>query len=488
MEEKSYIQMLFQKSKIIISPERENFFEEFVIENKYIVDHIRDYQKILVDKWNLKNRIYDIINQQIVIPNGKVNEFYEAKIDPGEWNLTDLSFAEFETDPETGLSFDRETGRITGTPVKQGDFTFKFLFRLNGELENTLPHEKQVMISINPDPKKPWAEKPSDKNDPFWKEDDDMDYGLLGEKQIIVASKRGHSHQKDGSFRDDDFAFAHIEKNGWSVVAVADGAGSYPLSRKGSQVACNAIVEHFQHTDDLNPGAEFETILREYAKSGNINEISKMEILKQAENLSKKILYKATLAAYKSIGETAIEAQKNHPRFFNNPKAKSVMDYFHTTLIFALFKKYDFGYLILTFGVGDCPIAVMNENMTDTKLLNFLDAGEYAGGTRFITQYDIFRSQEPPMRKRFNFYIINDFSYLFLMTDGVYDPKFEIEAYLKKHEKWLDFLADLHGENENNINIFEPSPVDIYPTQQLLKWLDFWDIDNRDDRTLAIVF
>ena len=488
MEEKSYIQMLLQKNKIVISSEREKLFDEFVEENKFLVDQIRDYQKILVENWKIKNRIYDINEQQIVIPNGKEGEFYETKIDLVKWKLTDLSFAEFETMPETGLSFNRETATIKGTPVMPGDFEFKFLYRLNNESEYNPPHEKKVKILINPDPKTLWVEKQSDKNDPFWKEDDDMAYGHLGEKQIVVASKRGRSHQKDGLFRDDDFAFAHIKKNGWSIVAVADGAGGYSLSRKGSQVACNTIIEYFQKTDDLNLNAEFEILIQKYAKSQNISELSKMEILKQAENLSQTILYKATRAIYKSIAEIAVDAQKKYPGFFNNPKAKSVLDYFHTTLIFALFKKYDFGYLIMTFGVGDCPIAVMNEDMTDIKLLNFLDVGDFAGGTRFITQYEIFNSLEQPMRKRFNFYITKDFSYLFLMTDGIYDPKFEIEANLEKHEKWLEFLADLHGENENNINIFEPSAVDIYPANQLLNWLDFWDKGNHDDRTLAIVF
>ena len=39
-------------------------------------------------------------------------------------------------------------------------------------------------------------------------------------------------------------------------------------------------------------------------------------------------------------------------------------------------------------------------------------------------------------------------SFIFLMTDGIYDPKFIVEANLEKNEKWKEFLEDLNGNNE----------------------------------------
>jgi serine/threonine protein phosphatase PrpC len=158
----------------------------------------------------------------------------------------------------------------------------------------------------------------------------------------------------------------------------------------------------------------------------------------------------------------------------------------HSTLIFTLFKKYEFGYLIQSFGVGDCPIAIMNIDKTETTLLNWLDVGEYGGGTRFITQPDIFQKQEV-MITRFNLKIIKDFSYLFLMTDGIYDAKFVVEANLEKHEKWTEFLEDLDGKNDES-NKVEFSKDNSEIANQLSKWMDFWSAGNHDDRTLAIVF
>jgi serine/threonine protein phosphatase PrpC len=483
VDKKSFIQVLFQKYDIVVSSDRETLFDEFVQESEKIVEQIRNHQQVLMENWKLKNRIYDIVVQQIVIPNGKVGEPYQAKIDLENLNLRDLSYATIETDSETGLSFDKETNSITGTPVKSGDFKFKFLFRVKGEPENITLHEKQLLIIINPDPKTLWKNLPSDKNAIFWKKDDHYTYKQLGVKHIIAASKRGRSHQNAGLFRDDDFAFSYIEKNEWSVVAVADGAGSYPLSRKGSQIACNTIIDYFQQNDDFDLDKDFEVKIQSFIQTKDET------ALKQAENLSKQILYKATVATHNKIKEFAVKTSEEHPEIFNNPRAKNALDYFHTTLIFAMFKKYNFGYLILTFGVGDCPIAVMNKEKTETKLLNWLDVGEFGGGTRFITQPEIFHSTEHPMITRFNFYIINDFSYLFLMTDGIYDPKFIVEANLEKHEKWLEFLEDLQGKNEDGTKVvFETIQTNTNPSLLLMGWLDFWDKGNHDDRTLAIVF
>lgn len=208
---------------------------------------------------------------------------------------------------------------------------------------------------------------------------------------------------------------------------------------------------------------------------------------RDVEVLAKQNLYKATVFVHNELKNLADNTFKDNPYLFDNPKSKSLLDYFHSTLIFTCFKKFEFGYLILTFGVGDCPIAIVNKNSTHSEMLNWLDVGEFGGGTRFITQTDIFHSIERPMASRFNVKLVDDFSYLFLMTDGIYDPKFVVEANLEKTEKWLDFIEDLKGVNEDgkSINFENPS---IESALQLSSWMDFWSQGNHDDRTLAIIF
>lgn len=483
MDTKTYISNLFKAKNIIVSSNKNQAFEEYIQSSICIeaVKIILENQNIIMDNWNLKNRILDITNQQIVIPNATIGKKYEAKIDFKALKFDDLIFVQLVGLEEVGLTFNKETDTIEGVPTISGDIKIKFLFKISGESEQTLANEKLISLVVNPDPKSLWKDIPSDINDMFWKEDDVSLSKSLGERHVVVASKRGRSHKNVGSFRDDDFAFKYFEKTGWSVVAVSDGAGSYSLSRKGSQIACNAVVDFFENNNDIEQNKIFEEKLLEF------NSTKDETLLREIEIISKKNLYHATVFVHNKIKEHAEKTFTEHPELFNNPKAKTLLDYYHSTLIFAVFKKFEFGYVILTFGVGDCPIAVMSKDKSSATLLNWLDVGEFGGGTRFITQPNIFHSQEHPMASRFNFQIVKDFSYLFLMTDGIYDPKFDVEANLEKSENWIEFVKDLEGNNEDGVKVdFDNENKEI--ANQLSNWMDFWSPGNHDDRTLAIVF
>jgi serine/threonine protein phosphatase PrpC len=483
-----YIAYLFQRKGISVPPEQQALFNKFVHTEANIdlaVDII-DKQDEIMKNWKLENRINDISHLAVVIPNARAGESYSATLNLEKLNLADLIILNLEIPQELGLSFENKTNSIAGTPLISGDFNLKLIYRLKEEEEEIedepVRHEKIIPLIVNPDPKTLWKNIPSDQNLPFAKPDFSSRAGRLGDKNIIAASKRGRSHQHSGSFRDDEFAFAHIDESGWSIVAVADGAGSYSLSREGSRLACEAIIEYFQTSEELDSDADFEKDVLYYSKTrdrGGLDEARKKSIA---------ILYKATVYAHNRLNKLAQDTRIAHFELYNNPKAKNDIDYFHTTLAFAMYKKYDFGFLILSFGVGDCPIAVINEAKTQTTLLNKLDVGEFGGGTRFITQREIFHSQDIPMQTRFNFHVSNNFSALILMTDGVYDPKFEVEANLSKHERWLAFLDDLNGNNEDHVAV--PLDPEVTPTdaEPLLQWLDFWDKGNHDDRTIAIVY
>jgi serine/threonine protein phosphatase PrpC len=482
MEVKAYIQNLLKGKSIEINTNRTILFEEFAQShtNADLVKSILENQEKIMTNWNIKNRIADIQAQHIVIPNAKELIPYTAIIDFSSLNLTDLIDVKFEGLEEFGLCFNNEINTIEGTPTKSGDVKFKLLFKIKGEEETTPLNEKLISLVINPDPKSLWVLKPSNQEAIFAKPDDVEIFEKFGEKNIVVSSKRGRSHGKEGTSRDDDFAFKYFEKTQWSLVVVSDGAGSAYLARIGSKLACEAVVEYFEQVADVEKTKKFEDKISEY----NIDKTE--EKLKEIQILSKQNLYKASVYVHNKLKEFAEQTFISNPELFNNPKAKTNLEYLHSTLIFTLFKKYDFGYLIQSFGVGDCPIAVMNNDKTETTLLNWLDVGEYGGGTRFITQPDIFQKQEV-MITRFNLKIIEDFSYLFLMTDGIYDAKFVVEANLEKHEKWMEFLDDLNGNNEENCKVdFNKDNSEI--ANQLSKWMDFWSAGNHDDRTLAIVF
>ena len=504
---KDYIEKLFTGNNIALNHKNKEIFEKFIIDEEIIqaVELISNQQKSIMENWRIRESINDIKNNQVQIPNGTVGKSYDYKFDFIQLNWSNIIFSEFEGLDEMGLLYDKDEERIFGTPKANGDFKIKLKFRVKGETENSTLNEKTINLIINADPKSLWQNKESDKTDRFWKEDNVSVFDKLGAKNIVVSSKRGRSHANVGSFRDDDFAFHHFEKTGWSVVAVSDGAGGYKNTRKGSEIACNEVINFFEVNFNNEIVASFDQLILNHYN----NSISNPSIVKPTieDNKAIETITDAEITTNDSldgIKETEVKesSQVQISKFIYNYLgncAKHVynkLDEFainnefsikelHSTLIFTLFKKYDFGYVILSFGVGDCPIAVINKDFTEIKLMNWLDVGEFGGGTRFITMPEIFSSDK--FGSRFALKIIEDFSYLILMTDGIYDAKFVVEANLEKLEKWKEFIEDLKGNNEDNVNVvFEESNNEI--ANQLSTWMDFWSPGNHDDRTLAIIF
>lgn len=492
---KEYIEKLFSANNIIIPTDRNNVFNEFVVNEQNIetVKIILESQRKMIDKWIVKNRIIDILNCPVQIPNGTVGKLYESKFDFIKLGWNDIIFSEFEGLDLCDLKYDNESELISGIPSQNGEFKIKLKFRITGESEDSVLNEKLINLIINADPKSLWKNIDSDKNDPFWKPDNVEEFKPLGDKHIVVSSKRGRSHANVGSFRDDDYAFRYFEDTGWSVVAVSDGAGSSKASRKGSEIACIEVINYFQNNLTIELANSFEDLIKDFNDetlqdnttltnvSENttelaIDDVEVKEVIETTKNKIGKFIYN-------NLGGCAKSVYNRLEDFANKNEIK--IQELHSTLIFTLFKKFEFGYVVLTFGVGDCPIGILNKDKTEFKLMNWLDVGEFGGGTRFITMPEIFLSDKFPTR--FGFKIIDDFSYLILMTDGIYDAKFVVEANLEKLEKWQDFIIDLEGNNEDKAKIvFDKNNIEI--ANQLSAWMDFWSPGNHDDRTLAIIF
>ncbi|OCB74014.1 PP2C family serine/threonine-protein phosphatase [Flavobacterium crassostreae] len=467
-ETKKYIEAFLFQNKIDVATSKLSLFDDFISNETNIksVQIIQENQKMIMANWTLKTRIDDIIIQSVSLPNGTVDKKYEAKFDFINLGWKDVIYSEIIDLEETGLEFNNEEELLFGNPLISGDLKIKFLFRVEGEAEDSNLNEKIITIIINPDPKSLWKNIESDKKAPFWKEDNVAVSSDFLDKKIVVASKRGRSHANVGSFRDDDFAFKKINDTGWSILAVSDGAGSASLSREGSKMSCDLAISYFEENFTSDFLKEFgETLLQH---NNQTDEDSSKKISRFVyDNLSK-----AAWFVHKELEKFAIKLEKP-------------LKDFHSTLIFALIKKYDFGYAILTFGVGDCPIGLLNTDLTEIKLMNWLDVGEFGGGTRFITMPEIFKSDK--LQTRFGFKLVDDFSYLMLMTDGIYDPKFVVEANLEKIEKWKEFLEDLQGKNEDGLSVDLNRDNDNI-ANQLSNWMDFWNPGNHDDRTLAIIY
>ena len=461
------VTILLKSHNINVPANRKELFDKFLQDeqNKAAINTIIQNQNQLMAKWKLEDRIADIIEHPVHVLNATVGKSYETKFDFDKFKWKDIAAFKFEGLEEAGLHYDEKTRQITGVPTQSGDRKITFKFKVNGQPEDAPYNEKILTLIINPDPKSLWKNLESDKNDPYWKEDNVTVFSPIGGRYILVSSKRGRSHANVGSFREDDFAFKELH-NGWNIVVVGDGAGSARASRKGSVIACNGIVDYFLQETSIESMKEFDTLLQQYKNDAG-------------EEIQKKI----NLFVYNNLGKAVFQVHKQLEEFAAK-EGISLKD-LSTTLVFTLFKKYDVGYALLSFGVGDCPMAVLNKDLSEVILMNWIDVGEFGGGTRFITMPEIFRDRK--FATRFTFKLVDDFSYLFLMSDGIYDPKFVVEANLPNIKKWQEFLDDLNGKNEDRIKV-ELSADNKDITNQLSAWMDFWSTGNHDDRTLAIVF
>ena len=331
-------------------------------------------------------------------------------------------------------------------------------------------------MAFNPNPRDLWKNIPADTGIPYYKPDCDNGYIKVEsaadgtpKKDIVAASQRGRSHAQEGKARDDHFSLFHCDESDWYIIAVADGAGSAKYSRKGSEVACQTVIDHCKSLLLDNP--DFEASIREY-EAERENQEKRTNVTRHVID----IVYKGAVKAHEAVKKVS-EA---------NEEAK--LKDFATTLMFAICKKYDFGWFIASFWVGDGAMCLFDAENKTAKLLGTPDEGEFSGQTRFLTMPEIFRDPEV-VAKRLRMAIVPDFTALFLMSDGISDPMFETDKNLNDYAKWEEFYNNLqNGFPEDEIGGVDLSDDNEASKDQLLRWLDFWSPGNHDDRTIAILY
>lgn len=450
--------------------------------NDYLMDKIKVAESEIV--WNLN------------MPNAKENQIYNQTVEMPKVSSAQLPEVEILLDDVVGLEQDihglqlmvapdKHSFAITGTPTlehfrKDGatalsTFELTLKYHFSGiEMPAERPVlERKVQFVINQDPRKLWRDIPVDWNnmsEPKYKKDDiQIDYVKVEalsdgtpQKDIVAASKRGRSHAQEGKPRDDHFKMSHMD-NGWYIMAVADGAGSAKYSREGSRIACEEVTNYCMA--QLANSKDFESAVKQYNEHKTESE---SDARKAVGDYIYKIVGTAAFKAHKSINAEA--AIKKLP-------AKQ----YATTLLLAICKKFEFGWFIATFWVGDGAICLYNKQAHTAEVLGVPDEGEYAGQTRFLTMPEIFKDATS-LYQRLRFRIVDDFTALFLMSDGVSDPKFETDANLNNPDKWDALWTDL---KENGVELTDDNEE---TKNQLLAWLDFWSPGNHDDRTIAILY
>lgn len=374
-----------------------------------------------------------------------------------------------------GLSYvySKETKEfsITGVPSKSGEFEIVLHYQVSEAIgPDTLTPSQSFKIYINPDPRDLWKNIPTDTTIEYYKPDSDSAEIRSGERMLVAASQRGRSHAHEGKPRDDDFAIDYLGDSGWYIQIVADGAGSAPYSREGSRLACKTALSCICS----NLAKLTQMITRVCSETRDAKSFEK------ARELCGRLLIYSTHIAKDKI----VEEANQHGR-----KAKE----YATTLLIALTKKFDFGWLVASFGIGDGAMAAF-ATANDGKIVKLLgkpDEGEFGGQTRFVTMNELYpkivngRHDPAELMKlinaRVNLNIFSRLDAVMLMTDGISDAKFETSANLDKQSKWEDLWTEINANAELGRENAECK-------NQLLKWLDFWSVGNHDDRTITILF
>lgn len=450
--------------------------------NSYVMDKLKMVDSTV--KWNL------------CIPNAKENEYYDQKVMMPELDsqkfpginliLTGVAGLDPERHGVTlTVASDGRSFAVTGTPslnafrkdgaMAESTFELTLTYKYDGiELGDCPSLTRTVPFVINQDPRMlwrniavDWGNMPEPKyvspdEDSQYVKVDAMPDGTL-RKDIVAASKRGRSHAQEGKPRDDNFKVEFLD-NGWYVMAVADGAGSAKYSRKGSQIACEESVNYCKVM--LSQAKAFEEAIETYYSA---SEASEREL--QTKRVGDMIYNIVGVAAHKAYKEIVSESTQR----------KIPTRQYATTLLLTISKRFSFGWFVASFWVGDGAICLYNREKHTAKILGVPDEGEFAGQTRFLTMPEIF-ADASSLYKRLRFQVVDDFTALFMMTDGVSDPKFETDANLINPDKWDALWDDLR---DNGVELTDDNKESKY---QLLRWLDFWVPGNHDDRTIAILY
>lgn len=386
------------------------------------------------------------------VENARVGQFYNSKISIS--SAHDFNKIRFKAESfrfgKHDFYFDEESQTVRGEPEHAEEFEFTFQYSMDNAT-----HSGRCKLNIIPDPRSLWKVLEPEAGQPFIKDHTDQRLISTEKFDLIAASRRGRSHEHAGTFRDDDFSLFYIPDTEWSVITVADGAGSAIYSREGSRIAVDIVEKQF--SGYLN--AATITSLEEDLSQWQIGQQD--EVTKQIAKKLNEQFFNVYYDIYKSIIEE-IELQAKA----SNVPAKA----FSTTLLVAVVLQYQNRTFISTFSVGDGAIAVYRRD--SVRLMNVADGGEYAGQTQFLD-----RSIASDFGTRIKIGHFNDIDAVLIMTDGISDPIFETEVGLGQHPLWTKMYQEIEP-------LFHQPDADV----ALLEWMHFFKPGHHDDRTMAVLW
>lgn len=385
------------------------------------------------------------------------------------------------------LEADFETQRIKGLPTVGNDNKIRVMFACRGC--ESLTHEIDLLLTCNMDAEQLWKQiEEADSDKAAVVSDDEVpslakmaeavrsssnSYEVVKPDDLFskphrvsrrqksagfdlaYASIRGRSHVKGGSFREDhaDARFFHEGKA--VAIIVSDGAGSAPLSRRGSRIVASFGV-------------------RSLVKLGE-------DLLANPECL--KVRSQAALDGFAALVQ-AISAQiEFESECIKERRPDFLAKEMYATFLAALVLPTPEGHVLLTYSAGDGAIGLgLAGGASGLKCVP--DHGQSAGQTLFILN----KGANDAEKRLFHTKLPENYA-LLLMSDGVSDP-------LVPHgEEDKPAIWDLLAEELKPIverESFTENDTERVETFKerggLCAWLDSYQKGHHDDRTIAVLF
>ncbi|PPU64377.1 hypothetical protein XcodCFBP4690_09450 [Xanthomonas codiaei] len=363
----------------------------------------------------------------------------------------------------SGLRFDAASGVLSGVPSaatatgEEMHFAAGFL-----PLDAAAGAPLQAGVAsllVNPDPRALWKQREPDAALGLRKPHTATAHARIDGAYAIAASVRGRSHANAGSFREDDLAIATDRDARWLVCAVADGAGSAPLSRRGSELLTRHVVATLAaHLE----GVEF------WARQQGLQWQHHADLLPR--------LQPRLLDAMQASLASASQALLGHASLLGVDEGALA-----STLMLTAVRPCGAQSLVLSYWIGDGAAATYDVDSGALQLLGQADAGEYSGQTRFFLSDALAGNTPAAVQARMRCVWLPAGARVILMSDGVSDPKFGTERALQDPAHWQRWWqADLAPP------LSAVQDLAALP-QALVEYLGFWYPGEHDDRTLLIL-
>jgi hypothetical protein len=295
--------------------------------------------------------------------------------------------------------------------------------------------------------------------------------------QLIGARVRGRKHKHEGTHCDDWFEFAR--SGVWSVIAVADGAGSKRWSRAGAKIACQtAIASLSADLRDVFP------VDRPTAAEWNAAAATNTDGERSGEYCAPDL--RAVQQALSNAVRRAAAAVQAAAAEIGDPEPRRAAD-LDCTLLLALHTPVVFGDetrdLIFTFSIGDSLAAGVLRN-GEALAFSEPDTGEYAGETLFLSLAAEFSDAQLAARTTLG---LCQLQALLVMSDGVasdYEPVDQIARL------WADLVlnripAVRWNADSTSIGLADgESSPDFAAPAELDEICELVEPDPRSERTL----